>query len=100
MLPLSSIQCGAMWVSTDVNNRGEAAMGPYCNGPNWIIEVLRERVVFILIIIDVLTRFVVLKPLRKSRSGKTNSRSKQNSRLASKNFIKKGRNELARVEHT
>ena len=28
-----------------------------------------------------------------SRSGKTNSRSKQNSRLASKNFIK-GRNEL------
>ena len=36
----------------------------------------------------------------KSRSGKTYSRSKQNSRLASKNFIKKGRNELARVEHT
>ena len=35
-----------------------------------------------------------------SRSGKTNSRSKQNSRLASKNFIKKGRNELACVEHT
>ena len=25
--PLSSIQCGAMWVSTDVNDRGEAAMG-------------------------------------------------------------------------
>ena len=35
-----------------------------------------------------------------SRSGKTNSRSKQNSRLASKNFIKKGRNKLARVKHT
>ena len=37
---------------------------------------------------------------KESRSGKTNSRSKQNSRLASKNFIKKGRNELARVKHT
>ena len=35
-----------------------------------------------------------------SRSGKTNSKANQNSRLASKNFIKKGRNELARVEHT
>ena len=34
-----------------------------------------------------------------SRSGKTNSRSKHNSRLASKNFIKKGRNELACIEH-
>ena len=45
-------------------------------------------------------KFVKEKAEYQSRSGKTNSRSKQNSRLASKNFIKKGRNELARVEHT
>ena len=32
MPSLSGIQCGVMWVSTDVNNCGEAAMGPYCNG--------------------------------------------------------------------
>ena len=44
MPPLSSIQCGVMWVSTNVNNRGEVAMGPHCNGPDWIIEVLGERV--------------------------------------------------------
>ena len=38
--PLSSIQCGAMWVPTNVNDCGKAAMGPYCNGPDQIVEVL------------------------------------------------------------
>ena len=40
MPSLSGIQCGVMWVPTDVNDCGEAAMGPYCNGPDWIVEVL------------------------------------------------------------
>ena len=28
------------WVPTDVNDCGEVAMGPYCNGPDQIVEVL------------------------------------------------------------
>ena len=40
MLSLSGIQCGVMWVPTNVDNCGEAAMGPYCNGPDQIVEVL------------------------------------------------------------
>ena len=38
MLSVPGIQCGAMWVPTNVNNCGEVAMGPYCNGPDQMLK--------------------------------------------------------------
>ena len=40
-------------------------MGSHCHGFHWKLPVSEKGFVFILIIVDVLTRFVVLRPLGK-----------------------------------